>query len=318
MELSTQGYDMTDAKTVSEKSQPEIACPSRPHHTLWGDAWVRLRRNKLAVAGAIIILIVALAAIFAPVICKYNFSQTDLAHTMAKPSSMHWLGTDDLGRDLFARLLYGARTSLLVGIFTQIIVVLIGLPIGAFAGSIGGRVDNLLMRFVDVMYGFPDILLIILLSAVLRGSSFAKFGGGLFVIFLAIGLVSWVGIARLIRGQILSLKQRDFVSAAKAMGGGTGYTTMRHLIPNALGPIIVSVTFGIPRAIFAEAALSYIGLGITPPNPSWGSDIQSGYNLIFSSVFPVLVTAIALATLMIAFTFLGDGLRDALDPRSRR
>jgi oligopeptide transport system permease protein len=309
---------MTDTKTVSETIQPETACPSRPHHTLWGDAWVRLRRNRLAVAGAIIILIIALAAIFAPLICKYNFSQTDLLNTMAKPSSLHWLGTDDLGRDIFARLLYGARTSLMVGIFTQVIVVLIGLPIGAFAGSIGGRVDNFLMRFVDIMYGFPDILLIILLSEVLRGSAFAKFGGGLFVIFLAIGLVSWVNIARLIRGQILSLKQRDFVTAARAMGGDSRYTTVRHLIPNALGPIIVSITFGIPRAIFAEAALSYIGLGITPPNPSWGSDLQTGYNMIFASILPVLVTAIALATLMIAFTFLGDGLRDALDPKSRR
>ena len=138
-------------------------CEPRPHHTLWGDAWIRLRRNRLAVAGAIIILIVALAALFAPLICKYDFSHTDLAHVLASPNSDHWLGTDDLGRDLFARMLYGARTSLAVGIFTQFIVIAIGLPIGAFAGSMGGRVDNLLMRFVDIMYGFPDILLIICL-----------------------------------------------------------------------------------------------------------------------------------------------------------
>jgi oligopeptide transport system permease protein len=168
------------------------------------------------------------------------------------------------------------------------------------------------------MYGFPDILLIILLSAVLRGTAFAKVGGGLFIMFLAIGLVSWVNVARLVRGQVLSLKQRDFVTAARAMGGNSYYITMRHLLPNALGPIIVSVTFGIPRAIFAEAALSYIGLGITPPNPSWGSMISSGYNVIFASPYAAIVPAAAIAVLMLAFTFLGDGLRDALDPRLRR
>jgi oligopeptide transport system permease protein len=310
---------MTDAVIAPSPEQPQAAaCPARPHHTLWGDAWIRLRRNRLAVAGAIIIIIVALGAIFAPLISKYDFSHTDLAHILAPPSADHWFGTDNLGRDLFARMLYGARTSLSVGIFTQLIVVLIGLPIGAFAGSIGGRVDNFLMRFVDIMYGFPDILLIILLSAVLRGTHFAKFGGGIFVIFLAIGLVSWVGVARLVRGQILSLRQRDFVSAARAMGGGSTYITMRHLLPNSLGPIIVAITFGIPRAIFAEAALSYIGIGIIPPTPSWGTMISDGNASLFASLWGVAVPAVAIAVLMLSFTFLGDGLRDALDPKSRR
>ncbi len=310
---------MTDSNDVSIAKDGEKAiCQVRPHHTLWGDAWIRLRRNRLAVAGAIIILIVVLAAIFAPLICKYDFSHTDLLHVLAPPSADHWLGTDNLGRDLFARMLYGARTSLSVGIFAQLIVILIGLPIGAFAGSMGGRVDNLLMRFVDIMYGFPDILLIILLSAVLRGTSFAKLGGGIFVIFLAIGLVSWVGIARLVRGQVLSLRQRDFVSAARAMGGNSGYITLRHLLPNSLGPIIVAITFGIPRAIFAEAALSYIGIGIIPPTPSWGTMISDGNASIFASLYGVAVPAIAIALLMLSFTFLGDGLRDALDPKSRR
>jgi oligopeptide transport system permease protein len=293
-------------------------CQARPHHTLWGDAWIRLRRNKLAVVGAVFILIVALAAIFAPLITKFSFDKQDYNSILQQPSSTHWLGTDELGRDVFARLIYGARTSLAVGIFTQFIVLLVGLPIGAIAGSMGGRVDNLLMRFVDIMYGFPDILLIILLSAVLRDSSFSRFGGGIFVIFLAIGLVSWVGVSRLVRSQVLSLKQRDFVSAARAMGGNSSYITMRHLIPNSLGPIIVAITFGIPRAIFAEAALSYIGIGIKPPTPSWGAMIQTGYNVINAAPYLVLVPAVAIALLMLAFTFLGDGLRDALDPRLRR
>ena len=290
----------------------------RQHRSLWADAWIRLRRNKLAVAGGIIIIIVALAAIFAPWITHYNYAFQDYSAVMQPPSTAHWFGTDELGRDVFARMLYGARTSLAVGLFTQLIVILIGLPIGAFAGFIGGKVDNLLMRFVDIMYAFPDILLIILLSAVMRETSFAKIGGGIFVIFLAIGFVNWVGISRLIRGQVLSLKQRDFVTAARALGGDSRYITLRHVLPNALGPVIVAITFGVPRAIFAEAALSYIGIGIKPPTPSWGAMIRDGFTVMSSYPHLVIIPAVAIALLMLAFTFLGDGLRDALDPRMRR
>ncbi len=281
----------------------------RPHHTLWGDAWVRLRRNKLAMAGGIFIILLSLAAIFAPLITPYSFSHQDLTAILQNPNAKHWLGTDGLGRDVFARLLYGARTSLAVGIFTQIIVLGIGLPIGAIAGYAGGAVDNVLMRFVDFMYGFPDILLIILIKAIL--------GGGIYQLFFAIGLVAWVDIARLVRGQMMSVKSRDFVAAARAMGGMGPYITERHLLPNSLGPIIVSVTFNVPRAIFTEAALSFIGIGVRPPTPSWGSMISDGYAVIFSSWYQVFFPALAIALLMIAFTFLGDGLRDALDPKMR-
>ena len=283
---------------------------SRPHHTLWGDAWIRLRRNRLAVVGGIVILLIALAAILAPLLTPFGFAKQDLNSIMLGPSATHLLGTDELGRDVFARLLYGARTSLAVGIFTQIIVIVIGLPVGAFSASIGGRIDNLMMRFVDVMYAFPDILLIILLRAV--------FGGSIFMIFLAIGLVAWVNVARLVRGQIMSLKQRDFVTAARSMGATQTYVTMRHLLPNSLGPVIVVLAFNVPRAIFAEAALSYIGIGVKPPTPSWGAMIRDGYDLIFASPHLVLFPALAIGILMLAFTFLGDGLRDALDPRLRR
>jgi oligopeptide transport system permease protein len=282
----------------------------RPHHTLWGDAFVRLRRNKLAVAGGIFIILLTLAAIFAPLITPYTFDKQILTDVLQGPSAKHWLGTDQLGRDAFSRLIYGARTSLAVGVFTQIIVLAIGLPVGAFAGYAGGRIDNYLMRFVDVMYAFPDILLIILLRSI--------FGGSIYMIFLAIGLVSWVGISRLVRGQILSLKERDYVNAARSMGGSGEYITRRHLLPNSLGPVIVAVTFNIPRAIFAEAALSYIGIGVKPPTPSWGTMISDGNTVIFASPHLVIVPAVAIALLMLAFTFLGDGLRDALDPRSRR
>lgn len=282
----------------------------RPHHTLWGDALVRLRRNYFAMAGLAFILLLALAAIFAPLITPYGFADQHYDEILEGPSWNHLMGTDQLGRDTFARLLYGARTSLAVGIFTQFIVLVIGLPIGAIAGYAGGRTDNYIMRFVDVMYAFPDILLIILLRSVL--------GGSIFMIFLAIGLVAWVNIARLVRGQILSLKSRDFVNAARAMGGMGSYITTRHLLPNSLGPVIVSITFNIPRAIFMEAALSYIGIGVKPPTPSWGAMINDGFSLIFSKPYMLLFPAIALALLMLAFTFLGDGLRDALDPKLRR
>jgi oligopeptide transport system permease protein len=292
------------------ESKKIAAAGERPHHTLWGDAWVRLRRNKLAMIGGGFIILLTLAAIFAPLITPYSFAHQDLNAILQNPSSAHWLGTDGLGRDVFARLLYGARTSLAVGIFTQLIVIGIGLPIGAIAGYSGGAIDNGLMRFVDVMYGFPDLLLVILLKAVL--------GGGIYQLFLAIGLVAWVNIARLVRGQIMSLKSRDFVNASKAMGGMGPYITWRHLLPNSLGPIIVSVTFNIPRAIFTEAALSFIGIGVRPPTPSWGTMISDGYAVIFASWYQVFFPALAIALLMIAFTFLGDGLRDALDPKMRR
>jgi oligopeptide transport system permease protein len=245
-----------------------------------------------------------------PLFSPYGFAQQNLDAIREGPSWSHPFGTDELGRDVFTRLFAGARTSLMVGIFTQVIVLAIGLPLGAVAAYAGGRTDNLIMRFVDVMYAFPDILLIILIRAIL--------GGSIYMIFLAIGLVAWVSVARLVRGQILSLKQRDFATAAKAMGAPGRYIVWRHLLPNSLGPIIVLVTFGIPRAIFAEAALSYIGIGIKPPTPSWGTMIRDGYDLIFSAPHLVLFPAIALGILMLAFTFLGDGLRDALDPRLRR
>jgi len=288
----------------------EVVAAGRPHRSLWGDAFVRLRRNYLALTGGSLIVLVVLLAVIAPIITPYSYAQQDLDSILQSPSGAHWLGTDQLGRDVLTRLVYGARTSLAVGIFTQFIILIIGLPIGALAGAAGGRLDNALMRFVDVMYAFPDLLLIILLRAIL--------GGSIYMMFLAIGLVAWVNVARLVRGQILALKQRDFVTAARAMGGSRPYLTFRHLLPNSLGPIIVLVTFSVPRAIFAEAALSYIGIGVKPPTPSWGTMIRDGYDVIFAAPHLVVFPAVAIGILMLSFTFLGDGLRDALDPRLRR
>ncbi|MBI4232929.1 MAG: ABC transporter permease [Chloroflexi bacterium] len=277
--------------------------------TLWGEAWRRLLSNRLAVAGLSFVAFLALVALLASFLAPHDPAFQNYSAIQERPGARYWLGTDDLGRDIFSRLVYGARVSLLVGIFAQLIALSVGLPIGALAAFSGGRVDNLAMRFVDIVYGFPDLLLIILLRAV--------FGGSIYMIFLAIGLVAWSNLARLVRGQILSLKEQEYITAVRALGAPGPYIVLRHLIPNALGPVIVTVTFGIPRAIFVEAALSYIGIGVKPPTPSWGSMIRDGYNLIFSAPHMVVAPALAIAAIMLAFTFLGDGLRDALDPRAR-
>lgn len=260
-------------------------------------------------AGGIIVLAMVLIALLADVLSPYDPIKQNYNAILEAPSLRHLVGTDALGRDALSRLVHGARTSMTVGIFTQLIVLAIGLPLGALAGYGGGRTDNLLMRFTDIVYAFPELLMVILLQTI--------FGGSIYMLFLAIGLVAWTNVARLTRGQILSLKEREFVLAARAMGATGAVIIWRHLLPNSLGPIIVTVTFGVPRAIFLEAALSYIGIGVKPPTPSWGTMVQDGYGAIFSFPHLVAFPALAIALVMLAFTFLGDGLRDALDPRGR-
>ena len=267
-------------------------------------------RSKLAVSGVVVVLLISIAAIAAPLLPLEDPAKQDLDAVQASPGRDHLLGTDRLGRDTLSRLIHGARTSLAAGVLAQLIVLGIGIPVGLIAGFAGARVDNLLMRGVDIVFAFPDLLLIILLRAV--------FGGSVFTLFLAIGLASWPTIARLVRGQALSLREREFVLAAKASGAGGGHIIVRHLLPNLLGPVIVAVTFLVPKAIFAEAALSYIGIGVSPPTPSWGSMVLEGYQVLFVTYQQVLFPCVAIAVVMLAFTFLGDGLRDILDPRTGR
>jgi oligopeptide transport system permease protein len=267
----------------------------------------RLARNRPALAGGIVVVTLGAIALLAPLITPYDYARQDYDAILRGPSLSHWFGTDALGRDVLSRAIFGARTSLAVGVVAQAIVVGLGLAVGVLA-SVGGRaVDNLLMRLTDVAYAFPDLLLIILLRAI--------FGGSLLMIMLAIALVNWTTVARLARGQILSLRQQDFALAARSLGAHEPRVVLRHLLPNALGPIIVVAAFGVPRAIFAEAALSFIGIGVAPPTPSWGSMVQDGYQAIFAFPHLVLFPTLAIALVMMAFTFLGDGLRDALDPR---
>jgi oligopeptide transport system permease protein len=277
--------------------------------SLWADAWRRLQRNRLAMLGGAIILGLGLVAIFADVIAPYHYTKANFLHAYEFPNRQFPLGTDPLGRDMLSRIIYGARVSMLVGFVAQFIVVSIGVPIGAIAGYFGGKVDLAIMRFVDVMYAFPRLLFVILIMSML--------GAGLLNIFIAIGLTGWVNIARLTRAQILSLREQEFAEGARAAGAGGWRVLGKHLLPNALSPIIVAVTFGIPEAIFTEAALSFIGVGINPPTPSWGQMVGEYQQYILSYWYLCVFPSVAIALTMLSFTFVGDGVRDALDPKLR-
>jgi oligopeptide transport system permease protein len=290
---------------------------------LWKDAWVRFRRNRLAVAGLVVIVVLCVMAIGARLpttpgglwkilhIAGDPFQQ-DVTNSVATPSLSHPFGTDALGRDVFARVLYGSSISLTIGILVQFLILAVGGTIGMVAGYLGGWIDNLLMRFTDIMYAFPDLLLVLVFVAAFSN------GPRLLTIFAAIALVNWVGLARLVRGQVLSIKEKEYVEAARMTGTSPFKLIVKHLIPNSLGPVIVTLTFGIPAAIFTEAALSFLGIGIRPPEPSWGVMIEDGYGAIFADQGLVIFPAIAVALTMLSFTFVGDGLRDALDPRMKR
>jgi oligopeptide transport system permease protein len=290
--------------------------------SLWGDALGRLIRNRLAIVGGVVVIILLLLAVVGPFVTPYpydfqNIEQVQANQNLPLPPGMsgHLLGTDQLGRDLFSRLLDGARISMTVAFIVQIVVLLIGVPIGAAAAWFGGRTDQLLMRFTDVVYAFPDLLFIILLSVAFRDTFFGQALDGLLLIFVAIGIVSWVGMARLVRGQLLSLKEQEFVEAARAIGVSDFRIVTRHLLPNAIGPMIVAVTLGIPGAILAEATLGFLGIGAQPPRASWGTLINQGVTWMRAAPWMVLFPAIAIAIALLSFTFLGDGLRDALDPK---
>jgi oligopeptide transport system permease protein len=288
---------------------------------LWKDAWVRFRRNRLAVGGLVVIIVMIVLAFgarlpFTPgglwkILHLTGDPFLQVVTNSYGPSSLqNPLGTDILGRDILARILYGASISLSIGIIVQFLILLIGGTIGMVAGFVGGRIDNLLMRFTDIMYAFPDLLLVLVFVA--------AFGPSFWSIFIALGLVYWVGLARLVRGQVLSIKEKEYVEAAIMTGTSPLKLMIKHLIPNSLGPVIVTLTFGIPAAIFTEAALSFLGIGIRPPEPSWGVMIEDGYAGIFADPRQVIFPGIAVALTMLSFTFVGDGLRDALDPRMKR
>jgi len=272
-------------------------------------AWRRFLQQRWAVAALVFILLQVLMAVFANQIAPYDPYYSDFTSTYQGPSSKYWFGTDDLGRDIFSRIIHGTRVSYSVGVLSQIAIVLIGLPIGAIAGLAGGRIDFTIMRLIDVLSSIPGLLLYILLMVAL--------GAGLGNIILAMAITGWIGVARLVRGQVLSLKESDFVRASRAMGGGTSWILRKHIIRNTLTPVIVSMTLGVPGAMFGEAGLSFLGLGIPPPTPSWGQMI--GIYQSFVRTFPhmILYPSLVLAVTMLAWIILGDGVRDALDPNIR-
>lgn len=295
----------SEASATGLEAQTAEKLKAKPRN-LWKDALRRLMRNKLALIGAFFILLILVCAIFAPLIAPYSYEFQDYDHTAELPSGQFIMGTDQLGRDIFSRVVYGAQVSFVIGFVSQIIALAVGIPIGMISGFFGGKTDIFLMRFVDVVYAFPTLLFVILLMSML--------GPGVVNIFIALGLTTWVTLARLVRGEFLKLRERDFIVAAHAVGAKSNRIIIRHMLPNTLTPIIVAFTFGIPTAIFTEATLSFIGVGISPPTPSWGQMVSEGYQSIRSlwhlAVFPI----IAIALTMFGFSFFGDGLRDALDP----
>jgi oligopeptide transport system permease protein len=276
----------------------------------------RFLHRKWAVAAGICILLELLMAIFAPLVAPYGPYYSDYTATYQKPSSKHLMGADDMGRDVLSRVIYGARVSYAVGVLSQVVIVLIGLPIGAIAGLLGGWVDFVIMRIIDVLSSIPGLLLYILLMVALgggHGSVYQALGN----IILAMSLTGWIGIARLVRGQVLSIKESDFVRASRSMGAKNGWIIKTHIMRNALTPVVVSMTLGVPGAMFAEAGLSFLGLGISPPTPSWGQMI--GIYQSYARAWPhlILYPAIFLAITMLFWIILGDGVRDALDPNIR-
>jgi ABC-type dipeptide/oligopeptide/nickel transport system permease subunit len=288
-----------------------IATPIEPEQaSLWSDAWRRLKRNRLALIATVYLACLVAVALVALVWTPYRMSAIGIAPTYSGPSSAHLLGVDELGRDILSRLMVGAQVSLIVGVGTQLLVLAVGLPIGLLAGYYKGWLDSGLAFIINVFYGIPDVLLAMILVFLL--------GPSLTNIIIAIVATRWMDMARLVRGQALSLRERDFVEAGRAAGARPLKMLYGHILPNALGPIIVQATFGIPAAILFEAFLSFLGVGVQPPTPSWGSMANEGVAAIQYAPHMVLAPSIALSLTLMAFNFLGDGLRDALDPRSRR
>lgn len=306
--------------------------------SLWKDAWKRLLKNKLAVFGLVVVVLMSLTVFIGPFLLEKIAGITPDAvpkdSVLIKsfpPSAQHWFGTDDLGRDLFARVLQGGRISLMVGIITTFVSLIVGVSYGAIAAYLGGRIDNFMMRVVDMIYSIPYILVVIVLLSTFGGKNAPAwikaiadlFGGGeglsqIFMLFFALGLISWLTMARVVRGQILSLKNQEFVLAAKATGVSIPSIIFRHLVPNVLGVVIVYVTLTIPSVMLSEAFLSFLGIGVQAPYASWGSLVAEGIKNI--SIFPwqLIFPGVTMALTLFSLNFLGDGLRDALDPQTRK
>lgn len=301
---------------------------TRPRRTLWGDVWARLRRNRPAVVGLVIIILMYFTAIFAPLIAPYEYDKIDLENVRAGPSLDHPLGTDELGRDVFSRIVWAARSAAFVSIAVTVFGLTLGILFGVSSGYLGGWVDTLIMRISDVLFAFPGLLFVFFIAATIAPTLTAWLRSiGLddlarsdyldyLVVIIALGLVGWPGMARLIRGQLLSLKKREFILAAQAIGVPTWRIMWRHLLPNAMPPLIVAVSGGMGAIILSEATLSFLGIGLQPPNPSWGAMLYQYYGYWRTELWPLLfIPAAVLVIIILAFSFLGDGLNEALNPQ---
>lgn len=305
---STNKIDKSKFKVVG-KNVNSMESISRPNLTYWADAWRRIRKNKIAFAGLLIITIYIILAIIGPSLQPYDYTTTNAQEMNQSPSMNHLFGTDDLGRDLWERMWLGARVSLSIGFIATFINTIIGGIVGGIAGFYGGKVDTVIMRIIDVLYGIPTLIIAILMMIVL--------GTGILPLIAAMVVVGWIGTARLIRGEILKLKEQDFVSAAKVLGVTNSAIILKHLIPNVMGLIITTWTMAVPQAIFYEAFLSYIGLGIQPPECSWGQLAKVGVKTLRIYPYQLFIPAFFISSTMLALNLLGDGLRDALDPKLR-
>jgi oligopeptide transport system permease protein len=294
---------VTAAAVISRPLAPEQA-------SLWSDAWRRLRRNRLALVSAVYLVLLVAVALFALVHTPYSYREVGVARPYSGPSAANWFGADILGRDVLSRLMVGAQISLIVGVGTQIFVVAVGVPIGLLAGYYRGTLDTVVSFIINVFYGIPDLLVAMILLLLL--------GPSLNNIIIAIVATRWMDMTRLVRGQTMALREREFIEAARSSGAKPAKILFGHILPNSLGPIIVQATFGVPAAILFEAFLSFLGIGVQPPTPSWGSMAADGLAAIRIAPHMVIFPSIALSLTLMAFNFLGDGLRDALDPRQKR
>jgi ABC-type dipeptide/oligopeptide/nickel transport system permease subunit len=302
--------------------------------SLWQDAATQFVKNRLAVGGFVVIVVFIFAAVFGPYLAPYDFLKQDILNALQPPSFQHWLGTDELGRDIFSRLLYGARTAALLGFSATSVGLLLGILAGTTAGFLGGRVDQFIMWVSDLVQSIPGLLLAMLVNTSLRRPVVAWFDAmytktknpaylntlwlDYVLVFGALTLISWPGTARLIRGLVLSLRETDYVTAARAVGARTMRIMFSHIVPNALGPLVVSVSAGLGNAIINEAGLSFLGLGVQPPNASWGSMLNKSLSLWQSYPHLLVAPAVTIGIIKVAFVFLGDGLNDALNPHQRR
>ncbi|WP_400163854.1 ABC transporter permease [Brevibacillus sp. TJ4] len=282
----------------------------RPSLSFWADVWRRLKMNKVAMASLIFIILLVICAICVPWFTAYDYYTTDLSGKNQKPSAEHWFGTDDLGRDIFERIWYGARISLQVGLTAALIDLIIGVIWGGIAGFYGGKVDEIMMRIADILYAVPYLLVVILLMVWM--------GPGVLTIIIALSITGWIGMARIVRGQLMQLKTQEFVLAARSLGADNRRLIFKHLIPNALGPIIVTLSLTVPNAIFTESFLSFIGLGVSAPIASWGTMSEEGLSAMRYYPWRLMFPAVFISVTILAFNLLGDGLRDAVDPRLRK